>query len=137
MSLPYTVDLEDIRFVLFEQFDVDSRLTGIEKFADFDQDLYDSMLTEAERIAIEVLAPINGSGDREGCTLDDKGNVTTPAGFKEVWNTISEGGWISVTAPQEAGGVGLPMTIGMAITEMFAGAAMAMSTVSSNTTIPP
>ena len=125
MSLPYTVDLQDIRFALFDVFDVDAHYSKLDKYADFDVDLYNSMLDEAERIAIEVLAPINQVGDRQGCTLDDKGNVTTPAEFKPVWKTISEGGWVSVTAPQGAGGVGLPITIGMAVTEMFAGAAMA------------
>ncbi len=125
MSLPHTIDLEDIRFVLFDQFDVDTELARIDKYADFDRDTYDAMLEEAARIAVEVLAPLNAIGDREGCQLDDEGHVTTPAAFKEAWTTIAEGGWISVHAPTEAGGMGLPSTIGMAVTEMFAGAAMA------------
>lgn len=125
MSLPHTIDLEDIRFVLFDQFDVDSALSGIDKYADFDQDTYDAMLEEAARIAAEVLHPINAIGDREGCHLDGDGNVTTPDAFKPAWKTVTEGGWVSVQAPPEAGGMGLPSTIGMAVIEMFAGAAMA------------
>ena len=125
MSLPFSVDMEDIRFVLFDQLCVHDHLEGIEKYADFDVDTYNTMLDEAERLATEVLAPINANGDRQGCRLDDKGNVTTPDGFKEAWKTVAEGGWISVTAPQEAGGVGLPHAIGMAVTEMFIGASMA------------
>jgi len=125
MSLPYSVDLEDIRFVLYDQFDIDQELSGIDKYADFDQDLYDAMLDEAERLAVEVLAPLNSVGDRQGCTLDGKGNVTTPDGYKEAWGTVAEGGWVTVTAPQEVGGVGLPLAVGMAVTEMFIGASMA------------
>ena len=124
-GLPYTVDTEDMRFVLFDQFNADTLLAGIEKYQDFDRDLYETMIDEAERIAIEVLAPINAIGDVEGCKLDNKGNVTTPDCFKPAWKTIAEGGWVSVTAPQDAGGIGLPSTMAMAITEMFIGASMA------------
>jgi len=125
MSLPFNVDLEDIRFVLHDQFELEAKLSGIERFADFDRDLYDATLEEAERIATEVLSPLNGPADRAGCTLDRDGNVTTPAGFKDAWKTISEGGWVTVTAPNEVGGVGLPSVMGMAVTEMFVGASMA------------
>jgi hypothetical protein len=125
MSLPYTVDVQDIRFVLFDQLKVDTHLATVAKYADFDKDLYDTMIDEAEKLAVEVLAPLNTSSDREGCKLDDAGNVTTPTGYKDAWNLIAEGGWVTVTAPPEVGGIGLPSTIGMAVTEMFIGASMA------------
>ncbi len=121
----YTADLEDIRFVLYDQLAVHEELAGIEAYSDFDRDMYDSIIDEAYRMATEVMAPINISGDKEGCSLDAEGNVTTPKGFKEAWDLRAEGGWISVTAPQEAGGVGMPNAVGMAVLDLFIGSAMA------------
>jgi alkylation response protein AidB-like acyl-CoA dehydrogenase len=83
------------------------------------------MIEEARRVAEDVLAPINKPGDREGAKFDGKGNVTTPKGYKEAWRVCAEGGWIGASAPTEAGGMGLPASIGLFASELFSGAAMA------------
>ena len=124
-STAYTVDLEDIKFVLFDQLDIDKRLGAAEKYEDFDQDTYESILEESKIIAEQVLAPINGPGDRQGCTLDGEGNVKTPDGYAEAWRTIAEGGWIGITSSPEVGGMGLPHCVGVATVEMSIGAACA------------
>ncbi|MEQ1564295.1 MAG: acyl-CoA dehydrogenase [Myxococcota bacterium] len=124
-GLPFGVDLEDIKFVLFEQLEVDREYADIPKYAGFDRQIYEATLDEAARIATEVLAPINTSGDRTGCKLDSDGNVSTPEGYREAWKLVSEGGWIAVSAPTEVGGVGMPQVLGMSVVEMFIGAAMA------------
>lgn len=125
-SLDYKPDLDDIRFVLFDQLALHEEFTKIEKYAAFDRDTYEAMVEEAARIATEVLAPINAVGDRQGVGFDPTtGRVTTPEGFKEAWDTVREGGWFAVSAPPEVGGVGLPLTLSMAVNELFAGAAMA------------
>lgn len=124
-GLPFAVDLEDIRFVLFEQLAVHEEYAAIPSYAGFDRQVYEATLEEAARIATEVLAPINVTGDREGCTLDADGNVRTATGYKEAWKTVSEGGWVAVSAPPEVGGVGMPLAMGMSVVEMFIGAAMA------------
>ncbi len=121
----FTVDMTDISFTLFEQLRVHERLSTIEAYEDYDKDTLDSILEEAARIAIEVLHPINGPGDRQGCSLDSEGNVTTPDGFKKAWDTMAEGGWLGLTASADVGGIGLPQTIGLVATEMFSGAASA------------
>jgi len=124
-ALTYDIDLEDLHFILFDQLDVDQELKVIPRYAEFDQAVYEATLAEARRIAVEVLAPINRSGDQQGCRLDADGNVVTPDGYKEAWKTVAEGGWVSVSAPPEAGGPGLPAVMSMAVIEMFIGAAMA------------
>jgi alkylation response protein AidB-like acyl-CoA dehydrogenase len=124
-GLPFGVDLEDIKFVLFEQLEVQNELAGLAKYENFDRAIYEATLDEAARIATEVLAPINVAGDREGCKLDSDGNVQTPTGYKEAWKIVSEGGWIGVSSDPEVGGSGMPATLGMAVVEMFIGAAMA------------
>ena len=93
----YTVDLRDICFVLFEQLKVQE--LDFEKYEDFDEEMYTSVLEEAEKVAAEVLWPVNGPGDRQGCRLDAEGNVKTPDGYPEAWKTISEGGWIGYASP--------------------------------------
>ncbi|MEZ4317944.1 MAG: acyl-CoA dehydrogenase [Myxococcota bacterium] len=124
-ALDFSVDLEDIKFILFEQLDVDEQLSKIERYNDFDKDTYEATLEEAARLAKEVLSPINAVGDRIGCKLDEDGNVTTPPGFKEAWTTMAEGGWFAVNADSDVGGVGMPGIINIAVVEMFAAAAMA------------
>ena len=121
----YSVDLDDIAFVLFDQFRMDEQLGGIPAYADLDRPTYEMMLEEAARIAVEVLHPINGPGDRKGCQLDGEGNVTTPEGFIAAWDTLAEGGWIGLTAAPEHGGAGFPLPFGISVGEILGGAATA------------
>lgn len=121
----FSVDLRDIHFVFFDQHGADKKLAALEKFADLDREVYEATLAEGKRLSVEVLAPINAPGDREGCHLDGEGNVRTPPGYKEAWNTLKEGGWLAISAPAELGGGGLPFTMAMALSEMMCGACMA------------
>lgn len=121
----FTTDLTDIQFILFDVLKADQALAGLEGYEDFDADTYRSMIAEADRIAREVLHPINGPGDREGCHFLGDGNVQTPKGFKEAWQVVGEGGWIGLTAKPEFGGMGLPPIISMVVNEMCSGAACA------------
>ncbi len=126
-STRYTADLKDIRFVLFDQFKLHETVGDFAPYAELDQEIYDATIEEAKRIAEEVLAPLNAPGDRQGCTLDDDGNVTTPKGYKQAWKTITEGGWVAVSAPIEHGGGGLPFPIATTISELFCGASTAFT----------
>src|SRR5690606_21756991 len=64
-------------------------------------------------------------GDRQGCKFDGEGNVRTPEGYRQAWQTLKEGGWLAASAPAELGGGGLPFTIHVALSEMLCGACMA------------
>lgn len=123
----FTADIRDIHFVLFEQLDLVGKLSGYPRFADFDRDMYTSMLDEAYKLSTELVAPINAKGDEIGCKLDDQGNVTTPPGYKGAWDTLAAGGWFALAAPAEFGGMGLPHTIDAVINELFTGASMAFA----------
>ena len=104
----FTVDRRDIDFVLHEQLELTTSLKPYPRFQDFDRSLYDSLLDEAQKLAIEVTAPINREGDRVGASFDGKGNVTAPPGMKDAWNQLVAGGWLGVTAPAEWGGTAMP-----------------------------
>ena len=45
-----------------------------------------------------MLAPLNLSGDAEGCRFVD-GEVTTPKGFKEAYDQFVAGGWQGLSSP--------------------------------------
>jgi len=121
----FTYDVDDCFFALFEQHKLHERLEGIEKYADFDRDVYEATIKEAYKLAQEVIAPLNHTADTEGCKLDEEGNVTTPPGFVDAWNAFREGGWVAPTASPELGGVGLPLALSVIINEMCSGACMA------------
>ena len=124
----FTVDLQDIRFVVHEQLKTSQKMGSLEKFSMFDADMVDAMLTEAERLATEVFAPLNKVGDEAGCQFDGQGNVTTPEGFKNGWNALVEGGWMAAGAPEEYGGMPMPHAVTVAAHEMFTGANVSLST---------
>ncbi len=117
----YTIDLRDIRFVLFEQLKVDAALKEVPRYADFDRDLYDTMIDSAADVAQTVLAPLNKVGDRVGCKFDGNGNVTTPPGFKEAYNAVAQAGLIAPGMSPDVGGVGLPHAIDVAMHEILTG----------------
>ena len=124
----FSVDLQDIRFVVHDQLDTAQTMGTVDKFAAFDQDMVDAMLTEAERLATSVFAPLNRVGDDEGCQFDGEGNVTTPPGFKEGWQALVDGGWMAAGGPEEFGGMPMPHTVTVAAHEMFTGANVSLST---------
>ncbi len=116
----YAAPLADMRFVLFDLLDVEkhyARLPGGEAAT---RDTLDAIFDEAAKFCEQVLAPLNASGDEEGCTLDKAtGNVTTPKGFKEAYRQYVDGGWSSLNAPEAYGGQHLPESIGAPIKEML------------------
>ncbi|MGQ8365727.1 acyl-CoA dehydrogenase C-terminal domain-containing protein [Glaciecola sp. 1036] len=90
-------------------------------FEDASDDLVRAIYSEAAKFAENVLAPINQTGDDEGCTYND-GEVTTPTGFKEAYHQYVENGWPSMAHPVEFGGQGLPYSLATTMAEYFAGA---------------
>lgn len=80
-------------------------------------DLTSAIVDEAAKIAEGLLAPINQSGDQEGCRYDD-GVVTTPKGFRQAYNAYAEGGWAGLTGETAYGGQGMPKTLSALIEEM-------------------
>ncbi|MGF7149552.1 alkylation response protein AidB-like acyl-CoA dehydrogenase [Sphingomonas zeicaulis] len=122
----YQAPLRDMRFVLHELFAEGGAFGEQPAFAEFTPDLYDAILDEAARMAQDVLAPLNASGDLEGCRLEN-GVVRTPEGFKAAYDTFREGGWAALASPTEWGGQGLPETINKLVEEMICGANLSFS----------
>ncbi|MBT5916968.1 MAG: acyl-CoA dehydrogenase, partial [Alphaproteobacteria bacterium] len=121
----YQAPLRDMRFVLDEiaSFDVLSALPGYEEAT---PDLVDAVLDEANKLASEVLAPLNKSGDEQGSRLEN-GVVVNPDGFADAHKQFVESGWGSLPFDPEYGGQGLPFTLGAPLLEMWASANMGYS----------
>ena len=87
----YDPPLRDMRFVVDEVLGAPDAWTAMSGFEDLDAGTAAQVLEQAGRFAAEVLAPINGPGDLEGCVLAD-GRVSTPRGFREAYQAFCEGG---------------------------------------------
>jgi 3-(methylthio)propanoyl-CoA dehydrogenase len=93
--------------------------------ADLDRETTEAILTEAAKLASDVLAPLNGPGDRQGNTLHDDGEVSTAPGFREAYQHYCAGGWNAVPFDPAFGGQGMPWALAFPVQEMWQGANMA------------
>jgi len=114
----YKAPLRDMRFLMNEVFDYPAHYAGLSNGKDADPETVAAILEEGAKFCEEVLAPLNLSGDEEGCHFED-GKVTTPKGFKEAYEQYVAGGWQGLSHPTEYGGQGMPMSMGLFKTEMM------------------
>ena len=121
--MAYNAPLDDMAFALQSVAGL-PKLQGLEAFENYDPDLIAPILDEANKLARDVLAPLNQSGDAHGAVLTDDG-VTAAPGFAEAYAQFRDGGWMGLSAPEEWGGQGLPKALALAVMEMFHSANMA------------
>ena len=123
----YKAPLDDMRFVLNEVLNV-SQLKSIKAFEALDADTVNQFLAETAKLAEEVLFPLNAAGDHEGCHHDrDAKTVTTPKGFKEAYDAFCAAGLPAVTCDPAFGGLGLPIVLGTALSDIVSSANMAFA----------
>ena len=120
----YKAPVEDVKFILQDVLAID-RYNNLAGFADASPDVIEAILQEGAKLCEEVIAPLNLSGDQEGCTRNPDGSVTTPAGFKDAYRAYAEGGWMGLSAPAEYGGQDLPHTINTVMQEFISSANLA------------
>ncbi len=120
----YTAPTKDMQFVLHDLLKVSQG--DIPGYDELEPDFTNAVLEEAGKLTSEVVAPLNVSGDKEGCMLEN-GVVRTPTGFKEAFEQVKAGGWTGLDMPEQYGGQNMPYVLGSAVGEMFSGANMAFA----------
>lgn len=122
--MPYRAPVSDFRFLMDHIVGFDE-VAATETFAEATSDMTQAILTEAAKMSEEVIAPLNRAGDQHPAFLEN-GIVRTSPGFADGYSAIAEGGWIGMSASQDVGGLGLPMTLTTVVNEMLASACLAL-----------
>ncbi|MBU2092006.1 MAG: acyl-CoA dehydrogenase, partial [Alphaproteobacteria bacterium] len=118
----YTAPLKDMAFVLNRVLALDE-VAALPGYDAAEPALVEQVLEEADRLARDVLAPLNPIGDRQGSRLEN-GVVRTPDGFRDAYGQFTAGGWNGVPFDPEYGGQGLPWLVQQALAEMWQAANM-------------
>ncbi|MGI0119145.1 acyl-CoA dehydrogenase C-terminal domain-containing protein [Zooshikella sp. RANM57] len=113
----FKAPLRDIRFVRDEVLNYPEHYATMPGCEEATPDMVNAILEEGAKFCEQVLAPLNLTGDEEGCKWSTDG-VTTPSGFKEAYKQYVEGGWPSLAHEPEYGGQGLPESLGLVLSEM-------------------
>ena len=124
--LTYKAPARDIQFVTDELLNARTHYDSLKGCEPVTDDVRVAILDSAAQFAEEVIAPLNHSGDVEGCHFEN-GNVTTPKGFKEAFHQYGDGGWQALSIPSAEGGQGLPASVGVPVAEMMGSANWAWS----------
>lgn len=122
--MPYRAPVEEYRF-LFDHVIGLADVTATDRFADATPDMTAAILSEAARMCEEVLYPLQRPGDLNPARLEN-GVVRTAPGFAEGYRAIADGGWVSISAHSDHGGMGLPMTLTTAVNEMMSSACLSL-----------
>ena len=116
--MTFRCPVADQRFILAHIAEIES--LGVEA------DIADAVIEGAAALAEGKVAPLNRSGDLRGAEWDN-GRVITPNGFKEAYGAFVEGGWMSLSAPEDWGGQGLPSVLAAAVMDGLNGANLAFA----------
>ncbi|RKT27536.1 acyl-CoA dehydrogenase/hypothetical protein [Paraburkholderia sp. RAU2J] len=121
----YIAPLRDMRFVMMELADLGA-LSSLPDLEEVTPELADAVLEEAAKLAAEVLAPLNKTGDEQGARLT-QGGVVAADGFAQAYRQFSAGGWCGLSGDSAFGGQGLPELLHAATVEMWNSSNMAFA----------
>ena len=122
--MSYRAPLNDFRLMMEHVVGYD-RVASTELFAEAGQDTAQAILSEAAKLAEDILVPLQRVGDLTPAVLKN-GVVETSPGFAEAYQTIIEGGWTSISADPENSGMGLPATLTSMVNEMMSSACLSL-----------
>ena len=120
----YKAPITDMKFALRVHREHNAHLAGSLP----DDEMIDVILTEAGKLAGDVIAPLNHSADKAGgAKRHDDGTVSTPEGFAGAFHQLAEGGWTSMEAKEAFGGQEMPLALSSCVNEMWQASNMAFS----------
>lgn len=118
---PFAAPVDDILFSLND-------VARASSLPNWDKELAREILSHFAAFAEGVIAPLDDSGDAQGCRLEN-GVVHMPDGFAAAYAELAEGGWQGLTAPEAVGGMEQGHLVAAAVSEVFSGANHAMQMV--------
>ncbi|MFJ2549916.1 acyl-CoA dehydrogenase C-terminal domain-containing protein [Pseudomonas sp. NPDC087612] len=115
----YLPPLRDMDFLFNEVFDIPGQWARIPALAEqVDADTARAILEQAGKLIAQQVAPLNRSGDEQGCQWHE-GRVSTPDGFAQAYRNYADDGWVGVGGACEYGGMGMPKVIAAQVEEML------------------
>jgi len=122
--MPYRSPVSDFRF-LMDHIVGFYQVAATDRYAEATADTCEAILSEAAKLADEVIAPLQRAGDTHPAILEN-GIVRTSPGFGDGYKAIADGGWIGISADTEYGGMDLPITLATTVNDMIAGACLSL-----------
>lgn len=122
--MPYRAPVSEFTFILDTIVGYDE-ISATERFAEAPMDMVSAVLTEAGKLAQEVIAPVNPNAEAHP-TRPENGVMRSAPGYGEAFKAIAEGGWVAVAAPESHGGMGLPQTVAQSVNDMVSAACIAL-----------
>ncbi|WP_443478503.1 acyl-CoA dehydrogenase family protein [Novosphingobium aerophilum] len=83
-----------------------------------DPETWGHVVTQAGRMAEELVAPLDPVLDRQGAQVAC-GRVRTAPGHREAWARYAQDGWLGLPLPEAMGGMGLPLLLQGACEELL------------------
>jgi len=117
----YKAPLRDIRFVLYDLLDIEKHYATLSGAEDLSREVIDAIVGETAKLVETVIAPLNRTGDEEGCQWSPEG-VRTPRGFKAAYDQFYEQGVGGLAADPAYGGQGLPPSLQLVCSELMGSA---------------
>ncbi|WP_281557912.1 acyl-CoA dehydrogenase [Thalassomonas sp. RHCl1] len=118
----YRVDLRDLNFLLWEQFDIENTLLDPSINAEYSKDFIQQLLFHARDFAYNELGANYQRADREGCKLLEDGTVQLPSKYPEIWQKYTDAQWGRLSSPPKYDGLGSPYMVAQMVYEIFQGA---------------
>lgn len=121
----YNYPYKDAEFMINEVIGFDDlcQSAGLEEV---NSELLSAIFEEANRLAGDVIVPLNTIGDQNPATLDENGVQQSP-GFVEAYRQYVDNGWAALAFPEELGGQGMPKLVGVAVDEIWQSSCLAFS----------
>ena len=122
--MTYQAPVRDHAFLLRDVLEIE-KYSNLPGFSEASWEVVEQILDQAGKFTAEVLAPLNGVGDKVGCKWNPDYTVTTPPGFKEAYEAMVGNGWLGLSSDPKYGGQGLPRILSLSYSEMSTAANMA------------
>ena len=124
----YTIDLRDIRFVLFEQMSVQESLKSVARYAEFDREIYETHPRSGGRHRQDRHRAHEQGRRSHRLQVRRRRQRHHSARLQgRLPQAIAEAGLLAAGMSPEFGGIGLPHAIDVAMHEMLTGACTAFA----------